>query len=210
MRGSWDRERDPLVALTTGDPAPFEEFVRTEVGTFLGFFQRMGADPQEAEDLTQEVFLKLFRHAAQYDPRERFTAFCFRIARNAWIDRARRTATRGLAGTRGPSRSGSEGDDAVDLAALVETDEREAGTIIAGREESRRLHVALGALPDTHRSVFELGALQDLSYAEVSGLLDIPVGTVKSRMFHAVRRLRAALERPEALRYTAEVGEVGS
>ena len=48
------------------------------------------------------------------------------------------------------------------------------------------------ALPDAHRAVFELAVLGELGYAEIGALLGIPVGTVKSRMFHAVRRLRAA------------------
>ena len=189
MRASWDRERDPLAALAAGDPAPFEEFVQTEVGTFLGFFQRLGADPEEAEDLTQEMFLKLFRHAAGYQARERFTAYCFRVARNAWIDRRRRAASRGGA----TGQSDGEGQE-LDPIAQVPSRGVPFHEAPVGPEESQRLHAALGALPDSHRLVFELGALQELSYSEVSGLLDIPVGTVKSRMFHAVRRLRSALE----------------
>lgn len=186
MRGSWDGERDPLAALAAGDAALFEEFVRAEVGTFVGFFRRLGAGHHEAHDLAQEVFLKLFQHSRRYRPSERFPAFAFRVARNAWIDRGRRRAARGggrvhAAGTVGeveglaPPRDEDEPDDEL-----------------AGR--ARRLVRALGELSEAHRSVFELAVLQELGYQEVSALLGIPVGTVKSRMFHAVRRLRAALE----------------
>ena len=55
------------------------------------------------------------------------------------------------------------------------------------------LRAALAELPDKHRLVFELGILQELPYADISAALEIPVGTVKSRMFHAVRKLREAL-----------------
>ena len=60
-------------------------------------------------------------------------------------------------------------------------------------EEVERLRVALASLPDHHRLVFELGVVQELPYAEIGEILEIPVGTVKSRMFHAVRKLQEAL-----------------
>ncbi len=192
MRGSWDRECDPLAALSAGDPTVYEDFVRQEIGTFLGFFQRMGADLQEAEDLTQEVFLKLFQHARRYRPDERFTAFAFRVARNAWVDRSRRRAVRGA--------GRASGDPSSDGLELLQKDEGSSDVLeaCAQGEEARSLLSALAGLSEAHRSVFELGAMQALSYAEVSDLLGIPVGTVKSRMFHALRRLREVLERTRA------------
>ncbi len=189
MRGSWEGERDPLAALAAGDPGPFEELVRTEVTTFLGFFQRLGADPEEARDLTQEVFLKLFQHARRYRRSERFAAFAFRVARNAWVDRTRRRALR--SGSSPRSGAVSDERDPLELVADAAPD---AGEKLATSEVSRRLHAALATLTDGHRCVFELGVLQELGYREVSEILGIPVGTVKSRMFHAVRRLREALE----------------
>ena len=183
MKGSWDDDRDPLSALRSGDPAPFEDFVRTEVSTLVAFFTRQGADRAEAEDLTQEVFLRLFRSAAQYDSRDRFSAYTWRVARNAWIDRKRRRVPRG-----------EGGDDEMPAGARDAVDPAEAPLEGLQRgEEAGRVHAALGRLSESHRLVFELGVLQELPYATISDLLEIPVGTVKSRMFHALRKLRELL-----------------
>ena len=193
MKGTWDDHRDPIRALP--DPALFEEFVRTETRTFLGFFRRLGAAPEEAEDLVQEVFLRLYHRASSYQPQERFGAYAFRTARNAWIDLQRRRASRPGhlsldAASPDPGPAGRNGAFHERLA----TDDPTPAEGAARREDAGRLRAALACLPEHHRLVFELGVLQELSYAEIGAILDIPVGTVKSRMFHAVRKLREAVE----------------
>lgn len=192
MRGAWDEPaQDPLSALRDGDPTPFERFVVLETATLFGFFRRLGAPAEEAEDLAQETLLKLYRNAQRYEARERFSSFVFRVARNAWIDSQRRRAVR-------PERAaGDGGDDDPDRAARVTAQQPDAGAGLDGRTRAAALLDALGALPEGQRAVFELGALQELPYEEVSEVLGIPVGTVKSRMFHAVRRLRERLKRFE-------------
>ncbi|WP_145187449.1 RNA polymerase sigma factor [Planctomycetes bacterium Pla163] len=187
MRGDWDALGDPLVALRDGDMAVFEMFVRTETSTFLGFFRRLGAALDEAEDLAQEVFVRLVRYAPRYRDQDRFEAFCFRTARNVWIDNRR------ARGTRRAERAG--GDDEL---ANVSDDTPEPLEPLALEEESRRALELIATLPEGQRLVFELGVIQERPYPEIAVLLGIPVGTVKSRMFNAVRRLREQLERPEA------------
>ncbi len=189
MRGAWDEPtQDPLSALRDGDPTPFERFVVLEAATLLGFFRRLGAPAEEAEDLAQETLLKLYRNAQRYEARESFSSFVFRVARNAWIDSQRRRSVR-------PERAaGGGGDDDPDRAARVTAEQPEAGAGLDSRTRAAALLDALGALPEGQRAVFELGALQELPYEEVSEVLGIPVGTVKSRMFHAVRRLRERLK----------------
>jgi len=188
LKGSWDSDRDPLTALREGDPAPFEAFVAAEGTSFLGFFRRLGASPGEAEDLVQELFLKMFRHAPTYQASGRFAAFAFRIARNAWIDRQRRRAA-------APRPTGEEQDS--DRARAL-ADARDPGSppadALERAEDAARVRRALARLPEHQRLVFELGVLQELSYDEIGGLLEIPEGTVKSRMFYAVRKLREELE----------------
>ena len=184
MKGTWDSARDPLAALRRGDPALFEDFVRTEAATLVGFFRRLGAGRAEAEDLAQEVFLKLFRQAPTYDPRGAFEAFAMRIARNAWIDRRRRRAARPRTET------------ALELEPAGPAADPGAGA--TAREEAERLRRALAQLSESHALAFELGVVQGRPYAEIAAELGIPVGTVKSRVHHAVRRLRAALEEERA------------
>jgi RNA polymerase sigma-70 factor (ECF subfamily) len=185
----WKAESDPLVALGEGDPKPFEAFVIDETPTFLAFFRRLGAQPTEAEDLTQDLAFKLYRQAETYRAEGRFRAFAFRVARNLWIDRVRKVG-------REPRRTqGPVGDDMPSLLySLADERQPEPGLALEQREEAERLILALGQLSEGQRLVFELGVMQELPYQEISEILEVPVGTVKSRMFHAVRNLRTALE----------------
>ena len=207
MKDSWDGERDPLAALVGGRTGPFEAFVQAETSTFLGFFSRLGVRRSEAEDLTQETFLKLFRLASPsaasktgsptgasgvYEARGQFRGFAFRVARNVWIDRGRKRSAEPLM---------VESDDVfgADPAATHPSARLEA------EEEAARIRAAVGALSEPHRLVFELGVLQELAYSDISTALDIPVGTVKSRMFHAVHRVRESLEESDRVR--AQINE---
>ena len=191
MSGSWDYSDDPLASLRDGDPELFERFVEERAATFHGFFRRLGARPGEAEDLTQELFLRLVRHARRYQPRERLEAFCFRIARNAWVDHQRRRALRPV----GESDLGGP-EDAPSRASQAQASEPSQDPLEL-REEADRLLAALEHLPETHRAVFELGLIQERPYPEIAEQLDIPVGTVKSRMHHALKKLRALLDVPD-------------
>lgn len=151
----------------------------SETRTFLSFFRRLGARRSEAEDLVQDLFLKLFCKARRYEARERFAAFAFRVAHNAWIDRARRNSGIPQAFLDREHQSAAPPQEPLES--------------MARKEETQRLDAAVRALSEGHRLVFELGAVQELSYPEIASLLGIPVGTVKSRMFHAMRKLREAL-----------------
>jgi RNA polymerase sigma-70 factor (ECF subfamily) len=178
---AWDLSGDPLLALRGGDPRPFEDFVRARARTFFAFFRQRGASLPQAEDLTQEVFLKLYQYAGRYQPEERFPAYCFRIARNVWIDDCRR------AGVRIAPASGADETPEAHEPEAVPEDPLEGLVLREGEQQVREL---LRALSGPQREVFELAILGELSYAEIADLLAIPVGTVKSRMFYAVRRLR--------------------
>lgn len=187
MKGDWDALGDPLVALRDGDPTVFETFVRSETPTFRGFFRRLGAAADEAEDLAQEVFVRLVRYAPRYRQQDRLEAFCFRTARNVWIDNRR---SRGL-------RRG-ETTDTHEQLARVSDGQPEPIEPLARREEAERALALLHQLPEGQRLVFELGVISERPYPEIARELGIPVGTVKSRMFNAVRRLRELLELPAA------------
>src|SRR5574341_475375 len=167
----WQLPRDPLLALQQGDPTPFEQFVRAHARTLIAFFRQRGAAHARAEDLAQEVFLKLHQSVRRYRPDERFASYCLRVAHNVWIDDCRR------AGVRPDLAAGGADEPAAEPAAP----EIDPAAGLAGEEEDERLRHLLAALPATHRAVFELAVLGELGYAEIGALLGIPVGTVKSR-----------------------------
>lgn len=189
MKETWDDPPDPLEALQNGDRNPYEAFVRDAAGDLAGFFRRFGAAPADAEDLVQDVFLKMYRSYHNYRPEGRFRAFVLRTARNAWVDRARRRGARPRLVAGGGLAEDAPG--ALELA--VDESVQEPTAALEAAETRGRVGLALQDLSESHRLVFELGVVQELPYAQISELLEVPVGTIKSRMFHAVRRLRELL-----------------
>lgn len=192
MKGHWDADRDPLVALQQGDPAPFEAFVRGELPTLLAFFGHLGAERTEAEDLAQEVFVKLYKSASAYEPRAAFGSYALRVARNAWIDRRRRRSARPEGASLDdvtPDRPGQ-----APLAERLAAPATDVLAIASLAEDRARLRRAIAQLSPAHAVVFDLAVLRETPYADVAQALDIPVGTVKSRVFNALRKLREILE----------------
>ena len=136
----------------------------------LNFFWRQGVSYSEGEDLVQETYLRLWNYRDRYEPSAKLSTFLFTIARQVRIDALRRDTRREIreeAWERGRAES-------VERPAMVGSDVR----------------WAVRRLPEAMQEVIELGVMQDLPYAEVADILGIPVGTVKSRMFNALKRLK--------------------
>ena len=137
----------------------------------LNFFWRQGVSPSESEDLVQETYLRLWRHRDDYRPTAKLSTFLFLLARQVRIDALRRQTRR-------------ERRDEEWASLRPQTAEAAKFGV---REDVRW---ALSRLSDPLRDVVELGVLQDLPYAQVAEILEIPVGTVKSRMHNALKELR--------------------
>ena len=168
---------DLLVRFQAGDAAAFDQLVSEMAPRLKGYFLRQGAQNATAEDLTQLVFVRVFQARKRYQPSGRLDAYLLRIAHNLWIDSRRRK--RFLTG-------GDDLPDAVDPAPGPEAD------AVAG-DRAAVLHAALERLPADTRELLELAVLQRLPYLEVAEILDIPVGTVKSRVYYSLRKLREHL-----------------
>lgn len=170
--------------------------MRAETPQLLAFFVHLGASRLEAEDHVQDTFLKLYQHVDQYRPDGRFRGYAYRVARNVWIDRARRAALAPRSGTSPGGQPDGTFDDLHDPRA------ESPSARLESRETADRLGEALAALSEPQRLAFELGVVRELPYAEVALALDVPIGTVKSRVFNAVRHLRKLLEDTEGLHHT--------
>ena len=144
----------------------------------LNFFLRKGVSYADGQDLAQRTFLRLWKYRTKYEPQAKFTTFLFLLAGQESVDFYR---------AEGRRTSLAEG---LTREAEVRADER-TPTSPAEGEDGRR---AVSRLSPSLRDVVELGVFQDLPYAEVGEILGIPVGTVKSRMFNALRKLKEILE----------------
>jgi len=157
----------------------FAVLVKRHQKMLLNFFARSGVQ-YDCEDLVQQTFLRLYRYRDRYVATAKFTTFLFLLARQVWIDELRRRKRQ--------ERLSEE------LAAepMPEQIAPAADSAAAGSLDLER---ALAALPEGMRQVIELGVYQDLPYAEIAEILSIPMGTVKSRMFNALAKLRTLLDR---------------
>ena len=132
----------------------------------------MTAGSSVADDLTQEVFVRVLQASGRYDARERERAWVFRIARNVLIDHHRRRA-----------RS-------------VETSAPADAAVPAPQDVSVPLSSALAALPEPERDAFLLSEVGGLAYAEIAALLQSTVPAVRSRIYRARMMLRDMLSPP--------------
>jgi RNA polymerase sigma-70 factor, ECF subfamily len=178
-----------LVAAGTGDEDAFEELINKHRMELINFFFRMVWDRHLAEDLAQEVFVRLFTNASRYEPKARFRSYLYRIARSCWIDQHRKTKSRRL--ERSLDAETETGASLRDVL-IAETEKPEDS---ARKEEFvKGLVGAIDALPEDHKMVFVLSQVENLRYKEIAEILGIPEGTVKSRMHGCLRKIREVLD----------------
>jgi RNA polymerase sigma-70 factor (ECF subfamily) len=152
---------------------------------------RLTRNRQDAEDLLQETFLRAYAHYDGFTEGTNLKAWLFRILKNAFINGYRRTKA-------GPREVdlGAGGDEALDVARSKVPEAGpgatpEDGLLAATLDQG--VADALAALPEDFRLVVELVDLQDFSYREVADILEVPLGTVMSRLYRGRRLLESAL-----------------
>ncbi len=193
-------ERRLVARAVKGDRGAFGELVDLHKRTIFNICYAHLRTQDEAMDLVQDTFLKAFTKLDSFQPDSNFKAWICRIAANASIDRLRRKKT----------RRASELDDRIGTNSLAEGKLPAVSTF--GRTSplretelahmGRRLNEALATLPENMRQCVLLCDVHGYSYKEIAEELDIPKGTVMSRLFYARKRLQAELEefREEATR----------
>lgn len=167
----------------------FERLVRDHKDRIYGYVCRMTNDSPDAEDITQEVFLRAYQsfHAFRHDAA--VDTWLYRIATNLVIDRFRRAR-------RAPQVNQWDGSGESDEVREVPDPDRERDpqARLARDELQRQVQKAVFALPTNFRTVVLLHDMEGLSYEEVAQALGCPLGTVKSRLFNARLLLRRKLE----------------
>lgn len=188
-----DLETDALIQrCLAGDQDAWGQIVRRYWRKVFNVAYKFTGRHDEAEDLTQEVFVKIFRSLDTFDRRANFQTWLVSVSRNLCIDHYR--------SARKEREAVDRGIDPGTLA-LVSTTESPFAELDR-RDQAALLREALQALPPTLRTAVMLRDLQDLSYQEIAERLRVPEGTVKSRinrgrteLARQIRRLRAEQER---------------
>ncbi len=187
MNDSTDAE---LMSRTAGgDENAFAELVMRYQDVLLNFFLRKGVSYCDGQDLVQRTLLRLWRYRNRYVPTAKLTTFLFLLAGQVSIDFFRAEGHRqGLEEALErqaelEATSGTMSTSGEAAAACRPVDPGDDGS-------GERVRLAVASLPPGMRDVVELGVFQDLPYADVAEILGIPEGTVKSRMFNALRKLK--------------------
>ncbi len=179
--GFADHSDESLMSLAAAEnDAAFEELVIRHKQPVLNFFRRLG-DYNNAEDLAQRTFIRLFKYRDKYRPKARFTTFLYLLARRTWIDHIR---------SKGRAREAERN--------LKERMELNASASVSRKDEkATRIEAALGTLSEEMRTVVVMSIYQGFKYREIAETLGIPLGTVKTRMYHAMKKLKEALNNAE-------------
>ncbi len=139
---------------------------------------------QEVEDISQEAFLKAYRHLAGFDTARKFSAWLMKIARNLLVDRYRKNAQ---------TKREAEAYASF-LERFPRTSESNAAQVVEKDDEFRRLFLDVFDLPEEFRVPLLLRIVEELSYEAIAEIIDVPLQTVKNRIFKARRQLREKWE----------------
>ena len=179
-------DEDLVAAFQSGDIPAFDQLVRRWDRKIQGVIYRLVGNHDEARDLSQEAFLKAYRALGTFKQEARFSSWLYQIAINATRDRLRRRRRRTDLSLDDVEEKGESSlrDGAPSALDLIESSDL-----------SRVVAAAMAALPEEQREVVILKEYQGLTFPEIAETLDVPLSTVKTRLYRGLGQLRIRLER---------------
>ncbi|GDX40471.1 RNA polymerase sigma factor RpoE [Armatimonadota bacterium] len=172
------------------DRTAFNEIVLRYKSKVYNYISRMVRSSADAEDLTQETFVRAYLSIHSFQSRASLNTWLFRIATNLCIDFSRKTKAHIQASSL--SQTCYEDDDTGSQRDILDVS-YDPQRVLISKELGRELDTALSQLPEKLRTVILLYDMEGLSYEEISSIVNVPLGTVKSRIFNARAQLREAL-----------------
>ena len=176
-------DEDLMRRTQLGDKRAFELLYERYSASVLSYLYRMLGNLEDVESIGQEVFLRAFRFAPTYRYPQKFSTWLFTITRNLAINQSRRRK-------RSPIRNITELNlEGVDISGDPYQVAARATDDVERQEEIAQVLKALDELPTDQKEVIVLGVFQDLSYAEIEDITGTKAVTLRSRMFHGLKRL---------------------
>ena len=173
----------------TGDAEAFGELVRRWERRIFALTYGMLGREEDARDATQETFLAAFRNLRGFRGEAKVSSWLHRIAVNQCISRQRRSKVR--------SESALEDEEATNAASFV-TPWSSPARVAEGRQETAAVRRAINSLPVELRQVVVMKEFEELTFREISEALDLPLSTVKSRLYTAFKQLQMRLQKFES------------
>ena len=181
---------DVMLRVKTGDESAFAYLVQKYRRPMVGFMYRLCHNPATAEELAQEVFLRVYRSRASYEPSAKFTTWLYRIATNLAVNHARDTRHERPENTLRLDEPDQETGKTPDLADESLTAEEQ----ILKRERLAAIRSKVNALPERQRLAVIMHKYQQMDYREIAGVLKLSESATKSLLFRAYETLREQLK----------------
>lgn len=173
-------------AVLDGDQDAFGELVERYQGRLVNYLYRLLRNTDEAHDVAQEVFLKVYQALDRFDPRYRFSTWLFRVGQNAAIDLIRKRRLKLVSLHR--QDDGEEGRDWE-----LPSPDRGPYREVRNLERGEAIRQAIDGLPDEYRELISLRHFGELSYDDIARLKEMPLGTVKNKLFRGRQMLKEQL-----------------
>ncbi|HEV7682013.1 MAG TPA: sigma-70 family RNA polymerase sigma factor [Pyrinomonadaceae bacterium] len=185
--GTTTSDEQIVERALTGDAEAFGEIVqRWERRIFVLSFGMLGRE-EDARDATQETFLAAFRNLRAFRGEAKVSSWLHRIAVNQCITRQRRAKVR--------SESAIETEEEKDASNFAAPIQYSPARVVEGREVSAAVRVAVNSLPVELRQVVVMKEFEELTFKEIADALDLPLSTVKSRLYTALKQLQMRLQK---------------
>src|SRR5450755_1308636 len=185
-----DSDVDAMLRVKTGDELAFSHLVQKYRRPMVGFMYRLCRNPSTAEELAQEVFLRVYRSRATYEPSAKFTTWLYRIATNLAVNHARDTRHERPENTVRLDVPDQETGTTPDLA----DESLSAEENILKRERLAAIRAKVNALPERQRVAVIMHKYQQMDYKQIAGVLKLSESATKSLLFRAYETLREQLK----------------
>jgi RNA polymerase sigma-70 factor (ECF subfamily) len=182
--GSLDFEL--MARIAGGDHVAFRRLVERHQNAVIGTVAKMLGNPSEAQDIAQQVFLRIWRNAKRYQPDAKFTTYLFTITRNLVFNETRRR--------RRKKEVSSDAHEEFSQQLIKERPERQPDAQLLEAELQAAVDAAIASLPEIQRLAVVLRRYEQLSYEELASTLNLSISAVKSLLFRARGSLRQALQ----------------
>ncbi|GIW97450.1 MAG: DNA-directed RNA polymerase sigma-70 factor [Pirellulaceae bacterium] len=189
----WTDERLIARFVQDGDRACFETLVRRYQHELYNYLRRYLGDDVLAEDAFQLTFVRVFQRADQFDPQRRFRPWLYSVATNQAIDLRRRQSSRSCHSLDVPVATGD--GRRIDHAAIIPDHRGGDEDPLVQQEFREQMHSAIAEIGEPGKSALELVYLKGMPYKDAAEVLQVPVGTVKSRVNAAIHKLSVVWKR---------------
>jgi RNA polymerase sigma-70 factor (ECF subfamily) len=185
-------DHDLVVRAQKGSDTAYRELLGRYQRPVFSLIYRMVRDREQAEDLAQETFVRVFNNIDRYDPAYKFSSWIFKIATNLTIDWIRRkeVATVSIDG----SRYATSSDDIEASTITVESGDENPEELLESRELGSQIEAAIGKLRPEYRQAIVLRHIDDLPYEDIAQIMALPLGTVKTYIHRGRKELQDMLQ----------------